>query len=214
MGGDFYGCAWNYTFTHEDLQVWTIPTAELTAAWMGVHQTAERTLHASLICMQIDALASPRVLTAKAKSPSMIAVHQLIMADPLFHELVSVRKCLCCRHMWGHANPKGDAPSRSRWQAAERLAWQTGQTLRREAPVEGALAFKDRVAAALRALRHADVAAPGGWAIEHAARQGEPPLTPPPPSAPLPRAAGPALGPVPRPPASPPPLARAPAARR
>jgi hypothetical protein len=165
MGGDFYGAAWNYTFTEEELQFFTIPTAELTAAWMGVVQTAARTQYASCICMQIDALASPRVLTDKARSDGMVEVHIEIMADPLFNEMVDARRVLSTRHQWGRCNPKGDAPSRSRWASARRLCWQLGQTLVVEAPCEAAIAFKDRVAARLRALRGTDVAAPGGWAI-------------------------------------------------
>ena len=204
MGGDFYGAAWNYTFTDEELQVFTIPTAELTAAWMGVHQYEGRLRHADAICMQIDALASPRVLTERARTPRMVAVHEEILADPLFHQLVDVRRCLSCRHVWGHANPKGDAPSRSRWDAAERLAWQMGQTLRREAPAQSALAFKDRVAARLRALRHRDVAAPGGWAVQFSSRRPQLPLTPPPPLVPGPSWAP---RPPPPPPLAPPPLA-------
>ena len=165
MGGDFYGFAWGYVFTEAELQFFTIPTAELTASWMGVLQNAARVAHASVVVSEIDALASPRVLTAKAKSDSMVEVHQEIMADPLYHEMVDVRRCLYTRPIWGAANPKGDAPSRGRWEAARQLAWQHGQALVREPPCEAAVAFKDRVAARLRALRERDVAAPGGWAI-------------------------------------------------
>ena len=165
MGGDFYGSCWNYQFTHDELQIWTIPTAELTASWMGVLQTYERTRHAAAVCMQIDALASPRVLTSAARSNGMVEVHQEIMAHPKFKEIVNERRALFVRHLWGHANPGGDCPSRQRWRSMERLCWQLKRDFVREEPCEEALAFQDRVARRLLLLRERDVAAPGGDAI-------------------------------------------------
>jgi hypothetical protein len=73
MGGFCFGAYWNHVFCAEDLQLFTIPVAEFTAAVLNLHVMEEDLELAKCIVMNVDALATPQALTTRAVNKRMQA---------------------------------------------------------------------------------------------------------------------------------------------
>ena len=170
MGGDHHGTGWAHVFTEAELQVFTIPTAELAASILHLYFVEPLVPDAANLIMEIDALASPRVLADRARSPGMVAVHEEFLASDIFQRMMLPRQRLATRQIFGAGNPGGDLRSRSRHEEADALARQLAQEPRLLPLPAEATAFLQRVFARLRELRrdepgHFDPAAPGGTAV-------------------------------------------------
>ena len=139
-------------FSEDELQYFTIPVAEFTAAILNLFVTETALDGAECIVMNIDALAMPQALTTRANNPRMRAVHEEFMADDIFQRLVIERKCLAVKHVWGLGNACADAASRSRMETLERLAWQLSVTLTRQQLPAAAEAFLAKIRRRLSAL--------------------------------------------------------------
>ena len=171
MGGDLYGRKWHYAFTDAQLQYWNIPPAEFIASILSLILNDHVLEVAECVMLEVDALATPHTLVERARSPSMIAVHEEFMSDPIFRKYVLEKQNLGCRHRWGRFNKGGDATSRGRRRVAEALDWQLGRRTEYLTWDAHARTFFEKVDTRLRQL-HAtspsrDVAAPGGDAIRH-----------------------------------------------
>ena len=88
MGGDFYGAGWCHVFTEPELQVFTIPVAEFTAAVLHLHFIEGMIPDAKCVVMDIDALASPGALARRARSSGMVAAHEEFMACPIYRRFM------------------------------------------------------------------------------------------------------------------------------
>ena len=153
MGGDWYGDGWCYEFTEDEKLYFTIPTAEFVASILHLHFVDELIPEARCRVMEVDALATPTTLAARARSPGMIAVHEEFMACPLFDRLMHPHQRLATRHIFGGGNPGGDLRSRGRHAEADALARQLGQTPRLRGLPRAALDFLQRMRMRLQALR-------------------------------------------------------------
>ena len=130
MGGDWHGDGWQYQFTLGEQGYFTIPTAEFTAAILHLIFVDHLIPEAKCRVMEVDALATPTSLAARARSPGMIAVHEELMASPIFARLMHPVQRLATRHIFGSGNPGADLRSRGRHAEADALARQLGQTPR------------------------------------------------------------------------------------
>ena len=75
-----------------------------------------------VIHLRVDALATPLILTEDAaKSPSLVALHSMVLEEERFQQLVPF---LAASHVYGMANELADAASRSDMPRLFRLAAQ------------------------------------------------------------------------------------------
>ena len=145
MGANFFGRMWTRVLSSDELQFMTIPVAEFMASVANLFAQEEVLEFAEVVVLEIDARASPDVLVNRAKGDALAIAHEEFMADPIFARFTSPPRRLLCRHIFGPANPSGDACSRSRPVLAEQLARQLGiDPVWLQLP-PGAVAYFDRV---------------------------------------------------------------------
>ena len=110
-----------------------------------------RLRHVPTVCLQADALATPRTLARRySKSPRMRAILRALMQTRAFKALTAVTPAhptaqLTTRQRWGAANPVGDAASRGQRERLERHFAQLGLKSVCEPYSEEAYAFADHV---------------------------------------------------------------------
>ena len=111
LGGHLFGRLWYLPLAPEQCEVLTIPIAELTAWFMGAIINESPLEGSELTEFEIDALASPTVLSSKrgADAEGMMLTHKAAMKHPLFVRKSSLWRV---RHCFGDGNPIADACSR------------------------------------------------------------------------------------------------------
>ena len=153
MGGDWHGNGWIYVFTPAEQVYFTIPIAEFVAGILHLMFVDVFIPEAKCRVMEVDALATPTSLAARARSPGMVAVHEEFMASAIFARLMFPHQRLATRHIFGGGNPGGDLRSRGRHAEADALARQLGQTPRLSGLPREALDFLQRIRVRLQGLR-------------------------------------------------------------
>ena len=83
-----------------------------------------------------DALATPYVLTRRARSERLATIHRLLLADPSFSELAQVAECA---HVFGDANVAADYASRLKTAELTQLCARLGVKMKRVQPPPEAL---------------------------------------------------------------------------
>ena len=155
MGANFFGHMWTRVLTKNELQFMTIPVAEFMASVANLFAQEDVLEFAEVVVLEIDARASPDVLVNRAKGDALAIAHEEFIEDPIFARFTAPPRRLLCRHIFGPANPSGDACSRSRPALAEQLVRQVGiDPVWLQLP-PGAVAYLDRVFARIVEARTA-----------------------------------------------------------
>ena len=142
MGGCLYGAWWRFPLRRPQL---TIPVLELLAACVNFVVFARELEGARHIVMEIDALASPIILSKdKARSPGLRAVLHEFRQLPLLTPFLRGGH-LHCEHCFGEGNPLADAASRDNRDVLATLGAALGLQMRQERIGSEALALIDRV---------------------------------------------------------------------
>ena len=148
MGGCLYGVWWRFPLRRPEL---TIPVLELLAACVNFIVFTADLQGARHVVMEIDALASPTVLSKdKARAPGLRAVLAEFRRLPQLPAFTEGNR-LFCQHCWGEANPLGDAASRGYHDVLRALGAALKMQMRQVRMGADALAFISRVLARLDA---------------------------------------------------------------
>ena len=128
LGGHLYHLWCYMALSQEMMDAFDTPHLEFIQAGMLAITHSQRLAHADWVLLAADALATPTVLSSRARSKLMREIHEELLANP---QLASyVRPKLRCEtgQRWGVANGIGDAASRAQFDRVERLYAQMGVT--------------------------------------------------------------------------------------
>ena len=100
-----------------------------------------RLAHARWVLLAADALATPTVLSGRARSALMRECHDELLAQPAFLRYIRPRLRLETGQRWGVANGIGDAASRAQFVRLKRLYAQLGVTPQRIEYSDEAVAY-------------------------------------------------------------------------
>ena len=172
LGGYLYGYYWTFA----TLAPITIPVAEFVAAIFNIIIFEPLLAAAQCVVLEIDAIATPTILSKD--SARSAGLREALREARELPAMQRMRNALMTRHCFGEGNTAADAASRAKWGVLASIAEQLGHRLRRvEVPPE-AVAYLNRVLAALNLGEHVapsleGEAPPPGPTVALAARAGD-----------------------------------------
>lgn len=141
LGGHLYHLWCYMALTQEMFDAFDTPHLEFIQAGMLAITHSQRLRHARWCKLAADALATPTVLSGRARSRLMREIHDELLAHPDFLAYIRPRLRLETDQRWGVGNGIGDAASRAQFDRVERLYAQLGVTPTRICYSPGAMHF-------------------------------------------------------------------------
>ena len=142
MGGFLHGQWWHVPVDERARGLLHITALELLATGINAITFSEQLRGHPRVLLLSDALATPYVLTRRARSNHLATIHEMLLADPSFAALARVADCA---HVWGDANIAADLASRLKIDELTQLCRQLSVKMVRVEPPAAALQLYARL---------------------------------------------------------------------
>ena len=140
LGGFFHGFFWYLPLPASALGALHITALELLATGINALVFSEHLCSREHVILLSDALATPYTLQSGARSPVLMYIHLLLLAQPRYLRVAAVAEC---GHLFGDANVASDLASRGKLEELRALCAQLGVRMQEITVPEEALELLD-----------------------------------------------------------------------